>query len=131
VRTLLPIALLLVAVGCGPSNGRNVISGRVTYDGRPLAYGTITFDPDTAKGGRGPQGTAEIRDGQYTTAPDLGPVAGPHVVRVTGWGTRPEEGMLGPPLVSEYALRTDVPQGRGSLDIDIPAPSAPKPKRPR
>lgn len=108
------------ATGCGSSDGRNPVSGSVTYDGQQLKYGTIQFDPDTKNGNSGPQGSAEIREGRYTTTPGFGPVKGPHVVRITGWNAGPEAGMLPPPLVSEYETTADVPAGGGSLDFAIP-----------
>jgi hypothetical protein len=106
--------------GCGSSDGRNPVTGTVTYDGHPLRYGTIQFDPDTKKGNKGPQGSAEIRDGHYATAPGFGPVAGPHIVRITGWSAGPEAGMLPPPIVSEYETTVEIPVGGGPLDLAIP-----------
>lgn len=112
--------VLCFLAGCGSSDGRNPVSGAVTYDGQPLKYGTIQFDPDTKKGNSGPQGSAEIRDGRYTTPAGFGPVSGPHIVRITGWNAVPEAGMLPAPLVSEYETAIDIPTGGGPLDIAIP-----------
>ncbi len=119
--------VLCVSLGCGTKPGRQSLSGHVSYDGTPLPYGQIQFDPDTAKGHKGPQGAGEIRDGQYHTNPDYGPVPGPHIVRINGWNRSPDKGMLGPPLVSDYETRIDIPNASAVLDFDIPK----KAKKPR
>jgi hypothetical protein len=117
------LVLLLLALplgGCGKS-GRQNLSGRVTYDGKALPYGTIHFNPNTSKGHSGPQGAGEIRDGRYRTNPDYGPMPGPHVVRITGWTSAPDQGMLPPAVVSNYEVEVEVTVGGGELDFDIPA----------
>lgn len=118
-------AALALCLGCGGGANRQSLSGRVTYDGEPLAYGQIQFDPDTAKGHTGPQGAGEIRDGQYRTNPNYGPTPGPHVVRITGWNSAPDNGMLPPPVVSEYETRVEIPSSSAVLDFEIPK----KPKK--
>lgn len=116
------LSLVLAAAGCGKTGtDRHDISGGVTYDGRPLVYGQIYFDPDTSKNNRGPQGAGEIRDGRYQTNPGYGPVPGPHIVRITGWSSGPENGMLPPALVTDYEFRVDVPSATGVLNFEIPA----------
>jgi hypothetical protein len=121
------LALLFLA-GCGGSSGRQVISGSVTFDGQLVVYGTITFSPDTAKGGTGPQGSAEIRNGRYQTEGEKGPVLGPQVVRITGWKSSPEEGVLGAPLFNDYTTSVEVAAASHQLDFDIPDPKKPKQK---
>ena len=37
--------LLVVAVGCGRNTGKVSIGGDVSYDGQPVASGTIIFTP--------------------------------------------------------------------------------------
>ena len=126
---LAALLLLVCLVGCSPSDGRNTVSGTVTYNGEPLKYATIEFDPDTTKGNRGPQGSAEVRDGRYHTTSGFGPVVGPHTVRITGWDVGPEAGMMPPPLVSEYETTVDIPAGGGPLDFAIPLIPKKKPLR--
>jgi hypothetical protein len=60
--------VLLAAAGCGSSTGA---SGSVTYDGRPVERGAITFLPAD---GQGPAAGGEIRDGRYRVG-DLTPGA--------------------------------------------------------
>jgi hypothetical protein len=124
---VLILALLALLPACG-SNGRHSVSGTVTYDGKPMVYGTIAFDPDTSKGVSGPQGSAEIRDGQYRTRSEFAPIAGAHKVRITGWNTSPEKGMVGAPLVNNYIVEVEVPLGGGKLDFNIPDQQSTKSK---
>jgi hypothetical protein len=62
--------------GCGPSAA--TVSGEVTYDGKPVEKGFITFIPAD---GKGKDGGGEIIAGRYR-ATDLPP--GPKVVKVIG-----------------------------------------------
>ncbi len=59
-------ALLIVAVvalsGCGEKTGTIPISGKVTYQGKPLANARVTFAPKA--GGRPADGITNV-DGQY------------------------------------------------------------------
>src|SRR4051812_27828313 len=57
---------LLAALGCSSDDGvgkRYSVSGNVTYQGKPLAKGTIGFQPEN-QAERGASG--EIVDGAYT-----------------------------------------------------------------
>jgi hypothetical protein len=56
------LLLTLLALGCGEA--RTSVRGKVTSNGQPLQYGHIFFEP--ADGGRGLDGGADIRDGEYT-----------------------------------------------------------------
>ncbi len=82
---LLRMLMLVVAVACGGCNrGPQIVPvrGLVTYEGKPLEYGTITFQPaqgQPAKGVIQPDGSfvlSTFRQGD-------GAVVGEHKVRVT------------------------------------------------
>ncbi len=85
------LALILglsVAGGCGSSESTNLsptvpVTGKVTWNGKPLAQGTVTFEPD---GGR--EAHADIQpDGSFTLTTftkDDGALQGTHRVAVTG-----------------------------------------------
>lgn len=61
-------ALLLVSTACNKSSGlRHDVRGTVTWKGKPIPGGVITFVPDGTKGTRGPQGFAYIRNGKFDT----------------------------------------------------------------
>ncbi len=85
----------------------------------------VTFTPDVGHGNSGPQGYAEIRNGRYSTRGRDGraTVGGPHAIAVLGFdGKNPtEESPHGRRLFPEYQLEHDLPQGRGTLDINVPA----------
>jgi len=56
------IALCLVVSGCSSKKGKKVtISGTVTLDGKPLAYGKIAVSPDSGQNADG-----DIVDGKFS-----------------------------------------------------------------
>ncbi|MCC7418867.1 MAG: hypothetical protein IT428_01170 [Planctomycetaceae bacterium] len=81
-----PAILVAVLLGCGGSNPgppRAVVSGKVTLDDQPIEEGSIAFIP--MGGTQGPTSGAEIKNGEYKTPPDLGPVYGLHRVEITAY----------------------------------------------
>ena len=128
----LPILLasvgFLAVAGCGSDDGpkRYDLSGTVTFAGKPIPAGSIVFQPDSSAGNSGPQGVAEIRDGQYDTADGKGLIGGPHIVRITGFdGVAENEMEVVPPLFAEYQIKSDLPKESGTMDFEVPA-DAPK-----
>lgn len=71
---------LIALVGCGGGPARKAVSGKVTFDGKPVGTGQIAFEP--VSGGR--LGIAQIVDGAYLMPSQQGPTAGNYVVRITG-----------------------------------------------
>jgi hypothetical protein len=85
-RFIAAMALALPLAGCGSEGPpRYELSGTVTFDGKPVPKGFITFTPDTEKGNDGPGGGAEIIDGKYRTESGKGIIGGPHNVRIVGY----------------------------------------------
>lgn len=126
--TLLVILITVAITGCdsttdGPK--RFDVSGNVTFDGKPVDYGSITFTPDTSKQNSGPQGTAKIRDGKYDTSNDgRGVVGGPHQVIITGMNKDVEDITLenrSPPPFPEYTTEVDLPKETSTQDFKVPA----------
>lgn len=88
VRAWLAVAMVATlgsVVGCsgggdGPTRYR--ASGNVSFDGQPVADGSVYFMP--AKGNSGPQGFAPIKNGKYDTkdSEGNGTVGGAHTVRI-------------------------------------------------
>lgn len=77
-------ALVLAAglvglVGCG--GGRVPVAGSVSYDGKPIDNGTITFVP--AGGGDLEKASTVVKDGAYKFEPDRAPNPGKYKVEVT------------------------------------------------
>jgi hypothetical protein len=64
MQKLIPAGVLLTlmtVVGCG--GGKSTVSGTVTFNGKPVEYGTISFQPTA---GTGQVFAAEIHDGAYS-----------------------------------------------------------------
>ena len=118
-------AVLLSLSGCGVDDGRESLSGNVTFDGQPLVYGEIVFRPT-----EGPEGTATIRDGQYDTDDGgQGITKGPNTIIVTGYATEPPENTdetksseAASPLFSGYQQQVDL--SSATLDIAVPKEAA-------
>jgi len=128
------ILLCVLAWGCGPKLvHRHDIRGHVTYRGRPVEYGTVSFDPlagtvgDAAPRGIG-GGFAHIRKGRYdTTAAGRGHVGGLHRVIVIGLsGSSPSQASDGgdfsnnAPLFLPFEFTADLPTRSDQLNIEVP-----------
>jgi hypothetical protein len=103
--TLFVLWLAGTTIGCGDSGGRLAISGKVTFDGQPVADGNIGLVPrntSTATAGSAETNSAktvgaDIVAGQYAIPRDEGPVAGSYTVviyaeRPTGRKLQADEG---------------------------------------
>lgn len=128
-RLLLTIGVFVFALslaGCGKTESENVVqvSGTAAYQGQPIPMGMIIFEPDSAKGNRGPQGYADIKDGKFDTrSSGKGVAAGPLIVRITGGdGVAPEAfSPLGKPLFAEQTTKVNVSRDAAVLTLDIPS----------
>ncbi|MCC6125742.1 MAG: hypothetical protein IT426_12315 [Pirellulales bacterium] len=76
---LLPLGILLLC-GCGDAR-RQSIEGAATFDGRPIDNGYIKFIPQD--GTRGPAAGANIENGKFAVAAEVGPFAGTFRVEIT------------------------------------------------
>ena len=99
-RALIEAAMLLVAVGCGPKDpfGRQPLKGFVTWNGKPIQYGSISLEPAEGQ----PAGAmASIRDGVFDIPRAAGPCAGKYDVWLHAYdhaGERPADGSdIAPP----------------------------------
>jgi hypothetical protein len=88
--TIVAAALLIAASGCGADNGLTLakVSGKVTFNGKPVTNGTVFFMPDESAGTVGPAAAASLKaDGTYimsTENPSDGVIVGTHRVGITG-----------------------------------------------
>ena len=123
---VLAFALAVVLAGCGESGPtRQRVSGKVTFDGKPVPAGQIVFEPDASAGNKGPAGSADISDGQYDTqAAGIGTVGGAHLVRITGLEGKPTGDARVNPLFNTYETKVDLGQGPATKDFDVPASAA-------
>jgi hypothetical protein len=71
-------ALMACLAGCGRGGGLTSISGTVTYDGKPLEKGLISFVPAD---GKGPTAAAPVTDGKYS----LKVAPGKKLVKIEGY----------------------------------------------
>ena len=71
-----------LAAGCGRGSDiqRAIVSGHVTYQGKPIPMGIIRFVPD--KGTKGPAAWTEIKDGNYVIDLHGGVPVGAHRVEI-------------------------------------------------
>ncbi len=122
------LLMLSLICGCGSSEDgpqRFQVSGSVSYDGKPVPKGFITFEPDSKAGNKGPGGGAPIVNGKYKTEVGKGVVGGPHLVRIVGYdgvATSIEGEQLadGKPLFSTFETSHDFPKQDGTRDFDVP-----------
>jgi len=80
-RLVLILSLGMVA-GCSyidPSSGV-AITGHVTYQGKPISYGVITFSPPVSSSGR--PASAPIIKGRYSIRRDDGPFPGELFIQI-------------------------------------------------
>lgn len=89
-------AILTAIAGCGSGNGLHLakVRGKVTYKGQPITYGTIMFEPDSARGTNGPSAVGSItRDGSFIMSTEEsgdGAIVGLHRVAVVGLEAMPD-----------------------------------------
>jgi hypothetical protein len=114
--------ILTAAAGCGGSDGiaRQVVSGRVTLDGKPLDHGEITLNPIEA----GPSAGGTIRDGLFTIERSSGPSAGKYrvmimAIRPTGRRVRDADGPPGSTVAELANVVPDRYNTRTELEIDV------------
>jgi hypothetical protein len=109
------MAAITMVFGCGgESDGRSSnVSGSVTYNGAPVAVGTIQFRPASTEGG--PAGYADIVDGKYdTTATGKGVAGGSYIVVINGFdgNANPDAELpFGEPLFPEFETKVDIAEG--------------------
>lgn len=132
-RMMMSAAVLLLVTatvsGCTPAESgpeRFQVSGAVTYAGKPVPKGYITFSPDSAQGNQGPGGGAAIENGRYTTLPDKGVTGGPYLVRISGYDgiavtISGEELPDGQALFNQYETTVEFPRQNTEQDFEVPA----------
>ena len=133
------LALLVVLpafVGCPAAAGpaRYELSGSVTYAGKPVPVGQITFIPDDSQGNQGPGTTANIRDGRYQTEAGQGTIGGPHSVSIIGFDGKPTNpnDAWGLPLFREFKANANLPREPATQDFIVPVqPKGVAPPRPK
>lgn len=132
-RALAALALMAGAAGCGSSTNFEV-SGTVTWNGKPVPKGFITFVPDTEKGNSGPGGGAEIIDGKYRTPRGKGVVGGAYKVQIVGYDgvaykEKGEDVVSGKSLFNMYETTAEFPKESTTKDFTVPEKVEPPKKK--
>jgi hypothetical protein len=120
------VALFVLATGCGPDGPQRYrMSGKVTFEGRPVPTGMISFEP-AEKGIGG--GFAPIVNGAYDTErTGRGHLGGEHSVQITGF-----DGVMNPddpdssarPMFKPYTFTADLPEETTTRDFALPMDNA-------
>lgn len=125
-------ALAFVAIGCGDS-GRCRVSGNVTFEGRPLPMGTMTFIPIAPGEPNRTAGFCRIESGRFDSGKGRNPMPGPHRVLIAGFDGVPytervgdvvETAAEGRPLFPNYSQDVDIPR-KQQTSIDFTVPTMP------
>src|SRR3954471_19632010 len=120
----LQLVILVVLAGCNRGPKMVPVTGKVIYNGHPLEFGVIMFQPTSGQPAQGkiqPDGTFNLS----TYRLNDGVVIGKHKVRVAcyesmrpGFAKGPGEQSLGKPLVPEKYTLFDVSGLTGDVDED-------------
>jgi hypothetical protein len=122
---------LWAALGCdrgGPT--RYDVSGTITFNGSPIPAGQIVLNADHQAGNKGPQGRAGIVNGQISIEDDMGTVAGPQWLQISGYdgqSYKDNEGLtrIGKELFPRAYKQVELPKRDMKLNIRVtPAKSA-------
>lgn len=100
------------------------MSGNVTFEGKPVPSGTVSFEP-AEKGVGG--GFAPIKDGKYDTAVDgRGHLGGEHTVQIVGFEGVEDPDSPNPtakPMFAPYKTTIELPEETTTRDFEVPADS--------
>lgn len=102
------------------------VQGTVTFKGQPVPAGRVYFNPDFSKGNDGPQGFADIKDGQFDTRQGgQGHCGGPMVIRIEGFdGKSSDPKSVGKPLFVAFEIKRDLPRKTSTQILEVPASAA-------
>jgi len=126
---------LVIISGCGTTEdplNRQGVSGKVTFNGQPLANGTVEFQTE----GKGVGSGAVIEQGEFVIPDAKGLPPGEYIVRVSASGDKEEtleaagesdelaKELIPPEYNTESNVRFTVKEGEENvLDLNIPGTS--------
>jgi hypothetical protein len=128
VRVLVVLVGLALA-GCDDDGlDRRRITGTVTYDGKPVEFGAIFFEPTASVGKIAPTVYLPVRDGAFDTGED-GPIPGKYKVVVGGMDMAnkrvDDDGITHTaPLFPDYRFEVDIPPPGNTLKVEVPKSNA-------
>jgi len=118
------VAAIALAAGCSSKPQMAQISGTVTFKGKPVPAGYISFTPEP---GKGPVRVCQIRDGVFDSAqePEPGVFPGRNEIRIAGFdGVKVRLWGQGKQIFNPVDDAIDVPSGTSKRDFEIPASAA-------
>lgn len=133
MNRLIPLAFLLLMLGCARGPERASVRGQVLVGGQPLESGSINF---TLAGGNGPTAGAAITNGAYEIALERGALVGKNRVEVRGnrkTGRRMRHPFNADEQIDELVeavprefndqskLEREINPGDNELDFDLPS----------
>jgi hypothetical protein len=116
-------AFLLLAAGCSSKPQPTQLSGKVTFKGKPVPAGWISFTPDVAAGGLGGVIVFQIKDGAYDSAQENQPPLNPgtYQIRIAGFDGKKEPFFgQGKQIFNPIEDTYIVPAGTTTKDFVIP-----------
>jgi hypothetical protein len=101
------VCIAVFASGCSKSGPpRSAISGKITYQGKPIDKGEIVF---VSADDTGPMASTMIANGAYEIKEEFGPAPGRYIVQIRGF--RPTSKKLPPvPYMTEKSQPTALEQ---------------------
>ena len=115
--------LALIASGCGGNSGPKLVplSGTVTFDGKPVPAGYISFTPPS---GGGSVRVVQIKDGKFDTAEMIDPKGvhpGANTVVIAGFNGKVEKFYgQGKQIFNPVKESFTVPEEGGTKNFTIP-----------
>ncbi|QDT64150.1 hypothetical protein V22_13810 [Calycomorphotria hydatis] len=123
------LAVASYLIGCGDSGPVTYrASGTVTFNGQPVPYGEMSFEPRADLDNAGQQTFVMIKDGKFDTSDAVrGHIGGPHRLRITGYDGKkienPDEGTVneqGSLMFTEYVAEVDLEKADSQFEVEIP-----------
>jgi hypothetical protein len=125
---------MVVVAGCGRGEtGRVAVKGTATYEGQPVAWGSIALRP--APGTTGPAAGTDIINGKFEIPANDGPATGSYIARImiaeaTTANSAANPLARGPHIARTFELPVDIETDREEYDLRLPADRRePLPKR--
>jgi hypothetical protein len=130
-RSYLALFGVLLVCGCGGVEpAGNAVSGTVTFQGKPLDFGSIQFDPT---GDQGTMSGGDIEGGEYSVPAATGLKPGTYAVRISsveggvsssdvppGEPPPPAKERIPAKFNAQTTLKADIKEGDNSINFDIP-----------
>jgi hypothetical protein len=123
VHKWIAVICLIAAAGCSSKPQQAQLSGKVTFKGKPVPAGWISFTPDVAAGALGQIRVLQIKDGAYDSSKESEPGLNPgaYLIEIAGFdGKRIPLYGQGKQLFNPVKDEHVVPDGVSTRDFVIP-----------